>query len=249
MKRRLLALTTILLFLSTLHATEIITDTTKLQDIRSKNVVLQDPAFEIKGAIEKPDSYILKLVAKSPRGSQLLTVFLDKKTLEIYIGSGYDKEGRPITFPKDAQTIKEGVAFSYGTGSKDIYIITDPECPYCVRFEKAVNGKLSDYTVHVILFPLSFHKKAPAMIEWIMQGKNDAEKKEKFEALMLKGSTKYRALVKDDKKPFVYSPAVQEYRKRSNQSSMELNMRGTPAIYNANFEPLSQDQLLNGNKR
>lgn len=246
MKRSLLALSTILLFLSTLQATEIITNAAKLQDIRSKNAVLQDPIFDIKGAIEKPNSYILNLIAKSPRGSQLLTVFLDKKTSEIYIGSGYDKEGNAITFPKDAQTIKEGVAFSYGSGSKEIYIITDPECPYCARFEKAVNGKLSDYTVHVILFPLSFHKKAPAMIEWIMQGKNDIEKKEKFEALMLKGLTEYRALVKDDKKAFVYSSAVQEYIQSSNKASMELNMRGTPAIYNTDFEPLTQDQLLQG---
>lgn len=246
MRRNLFTITTILLLLNTLQAAEIITDKTKLQDIRSKNVVLQDPIFDIKGAIEKPNSYILKLIAKSPRGSQLLTVFLDKKTSEIYIGSGYDKEGRAITFPKDADSIKKGVAFSYGSGSKEIYIITDPECPYCVRFEKAVNGKLSDYTVHVILFPLSFHKKAPAMIEWILQGKNDVEKKEKFEALMLKGLTEYRTLVKDDKKAFVYSPAVQEYIQRSNKASMELDMKGTPAIYNANFEPLEQGQLLQG---
>ena len=174
---------------------------------------------------------------------------LDKKTLEIYIGSGYDKEGRMITFPKDAQTIKEGVAFSYGTGSKEIYLITDPECPYCVRFEKAVHGKLSDYTVHVVLFPLLFHKKAPAMIEWIIQGKNNTEKKERFEAVMLKGSTAYQTLIKDDKKPFVYSKEGQAYIERSNGASMELNMRGTPALYNANFEPLSQDQLFKGMKK
>lgn len=249
MKRRLFSLIAFLTLLSTLHATEIITDTKKLQEIRAKNVLLQDPVFEIKGAIEKPDSYIIKLIARSPRGGQLLTVFLDKKTSEIYMGSGYDKEGHPITFPKDAQIIKEGVAFSYGSGSKEIYIITDPECPYCVKFEKAIHGKLSDYTVHVILFPLYFHKKAPAMIEWIMQGKNDVERKEKFEALMLKGVTEYRTLIQDDKKPFIYSPLVQAYIQRSNQASMELNMRGTPAVYKANFEPLTKDQLLQGSKK
>lgn len=248
MKRRLLYLTTILLFMSVLQATEIITDTVKFQEIRAKNVVLQDPVFEIQGAIEKPDSYILKLLAKSAQGSQFLTVFLDKNTSEIYIGSGYDKEGKQITFPKDVQTIKKGVAFSYGSGTKEIYLITDPECPYCVRFEQAVNGRLSEYTVHVILFPLPFHKNAPAMIEWIMQGKTDAEKKEKFEALMLKGSTEYRALVKDNKTPFVYSPAVEAYIQRSELASMEFNMRGTPAIYNADFEPMAQSQLLMGSK-
>ena len=91
------------------------------------------------------------------------------------------------------------------------------------------------------------------MVEWIMQGKDDIEKKERFEEVMLKGSTAYQALIKDTKKPFVYSSAIQQYIDRSNQASMELNVRGTPAIYDSNFEPLSQDQLLKiglkGNKK
>ena len=91
------------------------------------------------------------------------------------------------------------------------------------------------------------------MVEWIMQGKDDIEKKERFEEVMLKGSTAYQALIKDTKKPFVYSSAIQQYIDRSKQASMELNVRGTPAIYDSNFEPLSQDQLLitglKGNKK
>jgi thiol:disulfide interchange protein DsbC len=228
---------------------EIIVDQTKLQEIKTKNVVLQDPVFEIKGAIEKPESYILKLVARSPRGSQLLTVFLDKKTSEIYIGSGYDKEGRVITFPKDAQVIKEGIAFSYGTGSKEIYIITDPECPYCSRFEKAVNGKLDEYTVHVIFFPLSFHKKAPAMVDWIMQRKDDVVRKERYEQIMLKGSTAYSSLIKDIKKPYIYSETVRPAMKKMEAAVLELNVRGTPAIYDKNFNPMPQDQLFKGSKK
>ena len=178
---------------------------------------------------------------------------LDKQTSEIYIGSAYDKEGNAIVFPKNAKAIKEGVSFSYGKGSKEIYIVTDPECPYCTRFEKAVAGKLDEYRVHVILFPLSFHKKAPAMVEWIMQGKDDVQKKERFEEVMLKGSTAYQTLIKDAKKPFVYSEAVEQVMKKTDKAVMELNVRGTPAVYDANFEPLSQDLLLNagskGNKK
>ena len=123
--------------------------------------------------------------------------------------------------------------------------MTDPECPFCTKFEKAISGKLDEYTVHVILFPLSFHKKAPAMVEWIMQGKDDVQKQKRFEEIMLKGSTQYEALIKDDKKPFVYSAAVEEEMKKVDRAIMELNLRGTPAIYDANFNPLSQSQLLN----
>jgi len=245
MNKILVTFVTAIMLMTTLNATEIIVDKTKLQELKTKNKVLQDPVIHMIGAIEKPNSYILKMEARSPRGSQLLSAILDKQTGELYIGSAYDKDGQPIVFPKDVKAIKEGVAFSYGTGSKDIYIVTDPECPYCTKFEKAAKGKLDDYTVHVILMPLSFHKKAPAMLEWIMQGKGDAQIKERFEEIMLKGSTQYQALIKDAKKPFVYSQGVEQFMKKVNKATMELNVRGTPAIYDANFNPVEQGQLLN----
>ncbi len=48
-----------------------------------------------------------------------------------------------------------------------------------------------------------------------MQGKDDVAKKERYEELMLKGSTAYRSLIKDDKKPYVYSKAVTEDEKNA----------------------------------
>ena len=244
MKHILLAVTAAVTLISILSANDLIVDPVKLQEIKTKNAVLHDPVLHILGAIDKPHSYILKLEARSPQGSQLITAFLDKKTSELYIGSAYDKEGKAILFPKDAKIVKEGVAFSYGKGKKDIYIVTDPECPYCGRFEKEAVGKLDEYRVHVILFPLSFHKKSPAMVEWIMQGKDDIQKKERFEEVMLKGSTAYQTLIKDAKKPFVYSEAVGQAMKKMDTAVMELDVRGTPAIYDAHFMPVSQDQLL-----
>ena len=247
--KALLSLISVIILFTPLFAKENMIDPAKFSELKKRNAVLQDPVLTIIGAIEKPESYILKLVAKSPQGSQNITAFLDKKTSELYIGSAYDKEGRMIEFPKDANIVKEGIAFSYGKGSKEIYLITDPECPYCSRFEKEANGKLDDYTVHVILFPLSFHKKSPAMTEWIMMGKDDTEKKARFEEVMLKGSTKYTELVKDVKKPFVYSSEAQAYMKKSEEAARELSMRGTPALYDAEFNPLSQDEVLKGENK
>ena len=249
MYRTLLTFATAIMLMTILHATEIITDQTKLQELKTKNKVLQDPVLHLIGAIEKPHSYILKLEARSPQGSQLVSAILDKQTSEIYIGSAYDKEGNPIVYPKDAKAIKEGVSFSYGKGSKDLYIVTDPECPYCSKFEKSVAGKLGDYRVHVILFSLPFHKKAPAMVEWIMQGKDDAQKNVRFEEVMLKGSTAYQTLIKDAKKPFVYSEAVGQAMKKMDKAVLELSVRGTPAIYDANFEPVSQDEFLQSDNK
>ena len=244
MKHILLALTSSVLLTSTLFATQLITDKNTLQALKKQNKILQNPVLSIEGAIEKPGSYVLKIEARSPRGSQLISAVLDKKTGELYIGTAYDKEGNLMAYPKDAKAIKEGVAFSYGDKGKDIYIVTDPECPYCSRFEKAAAGKLGDYKVHVILMPLSFHKKAPAMIEWIMQGKDDVQRKERFEKVMLKGSTDYQSFIQEVKKPFVYSDSMKEKMKKVNKATMELDVQGTPAIYDENFVPVSQKQLF-----
>lgn len=246
MNKILLTLTVTTALMGTLFAVETVVDKSKFSELKKLNAVLQDTVLTIKGAIEKPESYILKLEARSPQGSQNITAFLDKKTSELYIGSAYDKKGNAITFPTDAKIVKDGVAFTYGNGKKEIYLITDPECPYCSRFEKAANGKLDDYTVYVILFPLSFHKKSPAMVEWIMMGKDDAEKKARFEEVMLKGSDKYKTLIKDEKKPFSFSEKGEAYMKKSEATVREMNLRGTPALYDANFNPISQDEVLKG---
>jgi len=249
MKRIVYPVVVVIILLGILYAVEVMDDKNKLQDLKKLNTVLQDPALTIKGAVEKPDSYILKLEAKSPRGSRKFTAFLMKKNGELYIGSGYDKEGKEIVFPADAKIVKDGVSFSYGKGKKEIYLVTDPECPFCSRFEKDMQGKLDDYTVHVILFPLSFHKKSPAMVEWIMQGKSDAEKKERFETIMLQGSEEYKKLIKDEKRPFVYSPEVQRRMDASKQAVSELDVRGTPAVYDADFHPLSPAELLKAEEK
>ncbi len=233
-----------------LHAAEPITDKTTLQKLKQYNKVLQNPVLTITGAIEKPDSYILRLEANDGHGGvQKLIAFLMKKSGALYIGSGYDKNGNEMVFPTDAKLIKKGVAFSYGHGPKEIYLFTDPECPYCGRFAKTSAGKLDDYTVHVVLFPLSFHKNSPAMVEWIMQGRNDAERKARYDKIMLHGSTQYRSLMKDANKPFVYSSETGKQMKASRKAAAELNLRGTPAIYDANFKPVSQNQLLKDAKQ
>ena len=82
-----------------------------------------------------------------------------------------------------------------------------------------------------------------------MQGKDDAAKKERFDKIMLKGSTEYSSLIKDINKPYVYSEAVKPVMKKMQAAVMELNVRGTPAIYDNNFNPMKQDQLFKGMKK
>ncbi|WP_373029075.1 thioredoxin fold domain-containing protein [Sulfurovum sp.] len=245
MKKKLLIISLLTMFMVTaVNASDIKLDTEKLHEITASTKVLQSSTLQIKEGIDKDSVYFLKLEARSQRGSQIITAFLDKKTGAIYFGNGYDKEGNIMAFPKDINIIKEGVAFSYGNGKKEIYLVTDPECPYCTKFEKATEGKLGDYTVHVIFYPLPFHKKAPAMIEWIMQAKSDVEKRERLINIAFKKSTEYQSLIKDTKKPFQYSTSTQEVVRKSLKAVQELGTQGTPTTYDAEFNKIPWVNLV-----
>jgi len=243
MKKVIAVLAVIMVLIQVVQAEDKMVEKSKLPELKKMNAVLQDPVLTIAGAIEKPDSYVLKLIAKSPQGSQMMMGYLMKTTSELYLGQGYIKDGHPILFPRDTDAIKNGVAFTYGTGNKEIYLVTDPECPYCGKFAKNAAGKMDDYKVHVIFFPLSFHKKSPAMIEWIMQGKDDAEKKKRYDEVMLNGSQTYAALAKKGS-AFNYSKLIQEKIDQATQATMELNVRGTPMLFDAAFNPLSMEQIF-----
>jgi len=135
MKKMFVILVGLVALMQTVQAEDKVLDSSKFEAIKKMNVVLEDPALTIQGVIEQAETYVLKLEAKSPQGSQRITAYLDKSSSNLYIGSAYIKDGHPIFFPKDAAAIKAGVSFSYGTGSKEIYLVTDPlSVPYEVLF-------------------------------------------------------------------------------------------------------------------
>ncbi len=219
-------------------------DVEKLKEIKASTKALQNPTLKIKDGMDEGSVYFLRLEAKSRRGTRELQAFVDKKSGAVYFGNGYDKDGKMMSFPKDPKIIKDGISFSYGSGEKELYLVTDPECPYCIKFEKASEGKLDDYTVHVILYPLPFHKKAPAMVEWIMRGKSDAEKKERLSQISLKNSTEYKALITDAKKPFKYTAEIQEKMNKSLEAVKEIGARGTPVTFDASFNQVPWSSLV-----
>lgn len=232
------------LLITTVYAQDIKLDQAKLGEIKQSYKILKLPNISIVDGVDKGDIYFLKVNPNSKKGSRTYKTFIDKKTGMVYVGEAYDPQGKLMVFPKDKKTVDEGISFSYGNGKNEIYVVTDPECPYCTRFEQAAVGKLGDYTVHVIFYPLPFHKKAPAMIEWIMQGKNDKEKREKMEAVMLKHDTAYQMLLQDEKKPFIYSQKIDEAMGRSMRAVEELEANGTPTVYDTNFTMIPWQQLL-----
>jgi thiol:disulfide interchange protein DsbC len=129
-----------------------------------------------------------------------------------------------FSFALDIKAVDEAVAFTYGSGKKILYLVSDPECPYCARFAKEAEGKLKEYTVHVILFPLSFHKNAKAMTNYIIAGKDDSDKEKRYKEIVLNSSTAYKETKIDTQK-------LNAYLLKSNAAAFELGARGTPSFF------------------
>ena len=185
----------------------------------------------------KDNFYIIEL--DTPRGKALIYVTKDKKY--TIIGRVLTKNGRMLlpNFPKNAKIIKNGVMFSFGEGKKDIYIVTDPECPFCRMMEKQKKDILKkNYRVHVILMPLPFHKDAKAMSYYILAGKTDKERAKRMSET-LEGSNAWKN----------YHPTKEEIKKfneelqKSKKAADELGARGTPSVYDSNFNPIPWPKL------
>jgi len=83
--------------------------------------------------------------------------------------------------PEKLKTLKKYVAFSAGSGP-EIFLITDPDCPFCKKAEKILWELVqkNQVKVNVVLFPLEkLHPKAKAKaISMICEGKG-------FETLLM----------------------------------------------------------------
>jgi thiol:disulfide interchange protein DsbC len=189
-------------------------------------------------ATKKDGFYIIEV--ETPRGKGLIYVTADKKY--TIIGQVIDnKTKRPLipNFPKNVEIIKKGVMFTFGNGKKEIYLVTDPECPFCRMMEKEKKNLLkNNYKVHVILMPLPFHKDAKAMSYYILAAKTDQERAKRMQEV-LSGSNAWKN----------YHPTKEEIAKfnkelaASKKAAQELGARGTPSVYDKNFNPIPWPSL------
>lgn len=70
----------------------------------------------------------------------------------------------------DVSKLQDLPYIQYGTGDKVIYVISDPECPYCLLQHFEVKRLLrinKDIQVRYILYPLPFHKYAKKLSETV----------------------------------------------------------------------------------
>jgi thiol:disulfide interchange protein DsbC len=193
--------------------------------------------------VKKDGFYIINIQTK--RGAGNIYITADKKY--TILGRVLDNKNGSIlegNFPVNKKTVNEGISFSFGKGEKDLYVVTDPECPYCRMMEKRTKENLEkNYRVHVILYPLPFHKNAKNMSCYILAGKTDKERAKRFKETLL-GGNEWKN----------YKPSKSELQKcyqeleKSKKAANELQAKGTPSVYDKNFNSVNWLSLTKDKK-
>lgn len=182
MKKRLLALAMSVTALSAMQNS----DFDKLEVFKSKGA--KTVANKLVG--KNLDLYIVRGIDGRGNSYEIVVDSTGKYIVPTATVIDVDKQEQ-IKIPIDMSSIKGKEAFSYGTGKNEYYVFTDPQCPYCKRFEQQWTSLSSNIKLNVYLYNLPFHKEAGSMSRWVLSAKNSKEKAQRLIDIA-NGSTKYR---------------------------------------------------------
>lgn len=190
---------------------------------------------------------VVSTMVETPKGPQKINVFVTKDRKNVIVGAGYnDKTGEPLMVPIHMEQYKSQAAMTIGTGKKDIYVFTDPECPYCQKMEKDVLENIStkDYTVHVFLFPLSFHQHAEAMSLYILSQQDNVGKIKALRDISNGSQDFLNASFTEAQRA-----TLKETLEKQKSVAKDLAVTGTPSVFNSVGVPVNWTTLISGDEK
>ena len=171
MKKILVSLAVILGLAQILSAADIKQEIQNIPMLKNNNVM-------VKKVHDMGSLYVVGAEAVTKDGAkQAASFFVTKDKKIVIVGNAFDGATMDaVTMPIDVSGLKGKQAFKIGNGKNEYYVFTDPECPYCKKFEEEIVSKnlTKNNTFYVFLFPLSFHKSAHDMSLFILSKSGDA---------------------------------------------------------------------------
>jgi len=112
---------------------------------------------QLESVQKAPFADLYEVVVRTPDG--LAIYYVDSRATVIIAGQAIDaKSGRNLTEERqrklsaikwESLPLQWAITTVRGSGRRKIAILSDPNCPYCKRFEEAL-AKLDDITVHIL---------------------------------------------------------------------------------------------------
>jgi thiol:disulfide interchange protein DsbC len=185
--------------------------------------IFKKSGISITKGLDADSVYILNIKAQNA----VDTVYLTKDKKYLISGDVLDaNNGMPLTMPVDVSILKGKEAFTFGTGSDEYILFTDPECPYCRKFESYFPQIEDKVKIRVFYYPLDFHKNAYDLSLFIMAQENA---KDRLNAML-------NVTAKDEEfKNHKFKSGQKEKLSKKLDENIELalqmGVQGTPAMF------------------
>ncbi len=154
-------------------------------------------------------------------------IFLTKDKKYLITGDMIStKNGQPLEVPADLSSTIGKEAFTFGTGKDEYVLFTDPECPYCKKFEEHFPKIADKVKIRIFYFPLDFHKNAKDISLYVMSQKTYEDKVH----AMLNTDANTQAF-KDRKYDKGELDKLQKHLDSQLEVAKQLGIRGTPSVY------------------
>ena len=232
-KRVALALFSLSLGISANALSEISKD--KLTQIQNLTLI-KKANIQVKKAYDLGSLYALDSLIQG----QNQELYLTKDTEVLIAGEAINTStGQKLSIPADVSKLAGNEAFTFGNGDDQYYLFTDPECPYCKKFESYLEQIEDEVSIKVFYYPLDFHENAKEISLYVM---SKDTKEEKTEAMIntTKDSKEFKNRDIDEKKLAKLEKSLD----KQMQLAQELGVRGTPSIYDKNGNKISWVKLL-----
>ncbi|WP_457622288.1 DsbC family protein [Persephonella sp.] len=185
-------------------------------DLKEKRSLTREKAMELAKAMESKKAKELEKRLGKKRVEKLKEVLGERITA--------------VNLVDVSKIPKTTVTFGNEKAKYTIYVVDDPECPFCAKFHDEmlkVLDKSKDVKFEIILFPLPFHKHAQTISQRILCEKDPDKQREileeSFEAVKDKNLTKLRKLGKKCDKG-------KEIIEKHFEFAQEYGIGGTPTL-------------------
>jgi thiol:disulfide interchange protein DsbC len=198
--------------------------------LKNNNVVVSD-------TLDLGDVILVKSVAGANK--QPFNFYISKDYKVIVMGQGLNTAtAAPIKFPISSKMVEGKESFSYGAGPEVLYVFTDPDCPYCKKFEKIMPALKDKYTFKIFLLALPMHPKSPAMIDYILNADNGTESFSKLLEIS-NGVTNYN----NNKMSVKKEAKIKQIVETAKSVSANIGLEGTPTVLDKNMKMVRWDLL------
>ena len=234
--KNILKISLIIISLLSFSNAEKLLDKKSLKEIESKSKILKYAKIDISKGMDLGSLYMLE---GRSRG-KVINIFITKDFKTTIVGAGFDENGKRIEFVTDMKPYIKKALWKVGNGKKEYFVFTDPQCPYCKKFEQNLKHLKKDITLYLFLLPLDFHSDARAMSKYILSKKSSKQRAKAMQDI-INGDTSYKTAKYSKEESKKLDKMIDE----SLQISKELDIRGTPSVLDINGRQIMWPTLFN----